>query len=46
MRMKIEDTRLESYLKSDIRMLGLPTDFKLDFRGYSKKYYGKGIRAY
>ena len=41
MRMKIEDKRLESYLKSDIRMLGLPTDFKLDFRGYSKKYYGR-----
>ena len=37
----IEDKTLESYLKSDLRMLGLPTDFTLDFRGYSKTYYGR-----
>lgn len=41
MRCKIKDEKLESYLKSDIRMLGLPTDFKLEFRGFSKKYYGR-----
>ena len=35
----IIDTKLEGYLKSDIKLLGLPTDFTLDLKGYSKKYY-------
>ena len=37
----IIDTKLEGYLKSDIKLLGLPTDFTLDLKGYSKKYYGR-----
>lgn len=37
----IKDTKLESYLISDIKLLGLPTDFTLDLKGYSKKYYGR-----
>lgn len=42
MKMKsIIDTKLEGYLKSDIRLLDLPVDFKLDLKGYSKKYYGR-----
>lgn len=32
---------LENYLKSDIKLLGLPTDFNVEFRGYSKSYYGR-----
>lgn len=42
MKMKsIIDTKLESYLKSDIKLVGLPTDFTLDFKGFSKRYYGR-----
>lgn len=41
MRRKIKDTILESYIKSDLKLLGLPTDFELEFRGYSKAYYGR-----
>lgn len=42
MKMKsIKDVKLEGFLKSDIRLLGLPTDFILDLKGYSKKYYGR-----
>lgn len=41
MRQKIEDKQLESYLKSDLKLLGLPTDFTLEFRGYSSTYYGR-----
>lgn len=41
MKRKIKDSLLESYLKSDIRVLGLPTDFDIEFRGYSKTYYGR-----
>lgn len=37
----IENTNLEGYIKSDLRMLGLPTDFTLDLRGFSKTYYGR-----
>ena len=37
----IIDDKLEGYLKSDIKLLGLPTDFTLDLKGYSKKYYGR-----
>lgn len=41
MRTKIDDKQLEGYLKSDIRLLNLPTDFTLEFRGFSSKYYGR-----
>ena len=41
MREKIIDSTLEGYLKSDIKLLHLPTDFELEFRGFSKKYYGR-----
>lgn len=37
----ITNTKLEGYLKSDIKLLGLPTDFELDLKGYSKRYYGR-----
>lgn len=41
MRRKIKDKILESYIKSDLKLLGIPTDFELEFRGYSKTYYGR-----
>ena len=41
MRRKIIDSKLEGYLKSDIKLLGLPTDFDLEFRGFSANYYGR-----
>ena len=33
--------RLEQRLIEDIKKIGLPTDFKLDLRGYSKTYNGR-----
>lgn len=41
MREKIENPVLESHLKSDLKVIGLPTDFTLEFRGYSKTYLGR-----
>lgn len=37
----IKNSVLEGYIKSDLKLLGLPTDFDLEFRGYSKRYYGR-----
>lgn len=37
----IKNEILESYIKSDLKVLGLPVDFKLELRGYSKRYYGR-----
>lgn len=41
MRQKIIDSTLEGYLKSDIKLLNLPTDFDIEFRGFSANYYGR-----
>lgn len=40
-RTKIKNDILDSYLRSDLKLLNLPTDFELEFRGYSKCYYGR-----
>lgn len=37
----IRNEILESYIKSDLKILGIPVDFDLEFRGYSKRYYGR-----
>ena len=41
MQNNIDDKTLIGYLKSDLKLIGLPTDFELDLRGYSKAYYGR-----
>lgn len=37
----VEDDTLKGYLMSEIQLVGLPTDFTLELRGYSKSYYGR-----
>lgn len=38
---KVNNPLLECEIKNVIRELGLPTNFKLDLRGYSKAYLGR-----
>ena len=37
----IKNEILVSYLKSDLKVLGILVDFDLELRGYSKRYYGR-----
>lgn len=39
-RVKVDDPLLENELKNVVKDLGLPTDFHLELRGYSKTYFG------
>lgn len=39
--MILDKDNLRTRLMSDIKVLGLPTDFILDIRGYSKTYHGR-----
>lgn len=39
-RVKIDNPKLTSELKNVIRELGLPTDFHIELRGYSKSWWG------
>ncbi|MBO8161121.1 MAG: hypothetical protein H0Z24_05745 [Thermosipho sp. (in: Bacteria)] len=36
-----QKTKLEKRIRKDLEKLGLPLDFKLDVRGYSKTYNGR-----
>lgn len=40
MKRDIENEELKAFLISDLKLVGIPTDFKLVFRGYSKTLYG------
>lgn len=37
----IKNDILKNYLISDLKLVNLPVDFELEFKGYSKCYYGR-----
>lgn len=41
MRTKIINEQLKSHIISDLKLVDVPTDFNLEFRGYSDSYWGR-----